>query len=668
MEQKTENAVQADVSKHGLGITGKLVFAIVGSVLIAVTILFAVVYIQMSQTLLEKSEALLQTTTERMIQETRAWMNKTLTMLETQRDAIEYEDMDIPAMMNYIKHIEKKNDAYPAGLYVGLTDGSLCHASFVPGPDYDPRTKKWYQDGLKSDAFILGDTYIDEDSQSYVVGASGVLKNRNGEIRGVAAADVYLNSISQIVSGVQIEDTGGVFLVDTRTDTIIGHKDKAITGQHLSGMKDGMYTYASQQISAGRTGLSLYENTYIQVEHIPKSDWMVVAYVSRAEVLQELSQLTATMLVVAVFAILVLILLVVIQVRRVIGRPVKELTLVATRIAEGELDQTIHYHSKDELGVLAHDFNQVTLRLREYVIYIEEISEKLREIAEGNLAFTLENEYTGEFEKIKKALDEISYKLNGTMGQLRIASRDVAAGAQQVSNSAITLSQGSTEQAAEVESLAEHISSVSDSVHKVAKGAQEVSRISREVRSGLLSSNEKMENMTDVIQKISNKSIEIHKIVKAIEDIAFQTNILALNAAVEAARAGSAGKGFAVVADEVRALAGKSSEAAQETTVLLGQTVDSMNEGVQAAQETANSILNVVAQADEMNRLIDSIAEYTKQQDANAIEITRGIEQIATVVQTNVASAEESAATSEELSGQADMLQGLVGKFQLRNQ
>ena len=143
---------------------------------------------------------------------------------------------------------------------------------------------------------------------------------------------------------------------------------------------------------------------------------------------------------------------------------------------------------------------------------------------------------------------------------------------------------------------------------------------------------------------------------------------MALNTAVEAARAGSAGRGFAVVADEVRALAGKSSEAAQETTVLLGQTVDSMNEGVHAAQETANSILNVVAQADEMNRLIDSIAEYTKQQDANAIEITRGIEQIATVVQTNVASAEQGAATSEELSGQANMLQDLVAKFQLRIQ
>ncbi len=667
MKRNKEASARPEKVRRGWGITGKLVSAIVASVVIAVAILFAVVYFQMSHALLDKSENLLQTTTDRTLQETRAWMNSTLTMLETQRDTIQYEDMDVPQMMDYIRHTVDQNDAYPAGLYVALTDGSLYHASFVPGPDFDSTAKSWYQDGLKSEAFILGDVYFDEDSQSYVVGASGVLKSRSGAVRGVAAADVYLDSISKIVSSVRIEDTGGIFLVDTRTDTIIGHQDQTVTGQRLGEMTEGMYAYASEQIRAGKTGLSIYGDTYIQVEDVPGSDWTAVAYVSRGEVLQELHQLTINMLLVAVLAVLVLILLVVIQVRRVIGRPVKELSLAATRIAEGELDQEIHYQSKDELGVLAHDFNQVTIRLRDYVDYIQEISEKLREIAAGNLAFTLKNQYTGEFEKIKTALDEISHSLNGTMGQLSMASRDVAAGAEQVANGATTLSQGSTEQAAEVETLADHISSVSESVHKVAQGAQEARHISQEVKGGLLSSNDKMQNMTVVIRQISDKSSEIHKIVKTIEDIAFQTNILALNAAVEAARAGAAGKGFAVVADEVRALAGKSSAAAQETTVLLNQTVESMEEGVRAAQDTADSMLKVVSRADEMSKLIDDIADYTKQQDVNAAEITHGIEQISVVVQTNVATAEESAAASEELSGQAAMLRELVSRFRLRD-
>lgn len=147
-------------SKQGMGITGKLVFATVVSAVLALAALLAVVYFQMSGALLDKSENLLQATTERTLQETRAWMNGTLAMLDTQRDTIEYEDMDIPAMQDYIKHTAGQNDAYPAGLYVALTDGSLYHASFVPGPDFNALVKSWYQDGLTSQDFILGDVYF----------------------------------------------------------------------------------------------------------------------------------------------------------------------------------------------------------------------------------------------------------------------------------------------------------------------------------------------------------------------------------------------------------------------------------------------------------------------------------------------------------------------------
>ena len=497
------------------------------------------------------------------------------------------------------------------------------------------------------------------------MGASGVLKDKNGAVRGVAAADVYLLSISDIVSNIQIEDTGGIFLVDTRTDTIIGHKDEAVVGEKLS-ESGGLYAYANEQIQAGKTGLSLYGDIYIQIAKVEGSDWTAVSYVSKSEVLSELYNLTRTMTIVSVIAVLVLTLLIIIQTRRIIGRPVKELSRVATRIAEGELNQTIHYKSRDELGVLAYNFNKVTERLRDYIKYIDEISDTLKEIAKGNLAFELKSEYTGEFAKIRSSLEKIAVELNMVMGQLKASSRDVAAGAQQVSKSAVSLSQGSTEQAAEVEALADHISEVSENAQKIAQDTQQTSDFSKEVREGLLASNIKMRNMTEVIQKISDKSNEIHKIVKTIDDIAFQTNILALNAAVEAARAGEAGKGFAVVAGEVRTLAGKSADAARETTELLGETISSMKEGVNAADDTAQSILAAAELAEKMESLIDNIADNTMQQADTATQISHGIEQIAIVVQSNVNTAESSAAASEELSGQAAALKELVARFQLK--
>ncbi|MCI9490348.1 methyl-accepting chemotaxis protein [Lachnospiraceae bacterium 48-42] len=665
-EGNTEEAVSRMRMKKR-GITKKLVSAIIVTIIIMVAVLLFLVYNRVSDALLTKSESLLGETTDKAVQETSAWMNKTLTMLTMQRDTIEYENMNISEMTEYIKHTVDQNDAYPAGLYVALKNGSLYHATFVPGPDFNALEKSWYQDGIQSEDFILGDVYFDEDSQSYVVGASGMLKNERGAVRGVAAADVYLNSISDIVGDIKLEKTGGIFLVDTRTDTIIGHRDPEMTGRVLSEFNGDMYEYAATQIKNGTSGLSVYDdNVYIQVAQVPGSDWTAVAYVSKSEVLGDLKMLTGMMASVAVVSILAAVVLIILLVRRMIGKPVTELNYVAGRIAEGDLNQNINYHSKDELGELSDNFGRTVVRLRDYVDYIDEISEKLQDIARGDLAFTLSHDYVGEFMKIKESLEGISRAFNETMGQINTAASQVAEGAGYVSEGAQTLSIGSAQQSEAVENLATHISEVSDGIQKTAQGAKKASEISQKVGSNILDSNEKMQHMNAAIQKISAKSTEIHNIIKTIEDIAFQTNILALNAAVEAARAGEAGKGFAVVADEVRNLASKSSEAAKDTTALIDQTVEAVEEGSGLAKETADSMMAVVENADEVNKLIEGIAQYSAKQAAATEEVIRGINQISDVVQSNMSTAEKSAAASEELSGQANMLRELVSKFRLK--
>lgn len=670
MSKKKQTKIKAagKAGRRKRGITRKLTSAIVVTIAIMVGILLLIVYNRVSDALLEKSEKLLTETTDKTVQETSAWINKTITMLNMQKDTIEYENMDVPEMKDYIKHTVEQNSAYPAGLYVALTDGSLYHASFVPGPDFNALEKSWYINGIESESFILGDVYFDEDSQSYVVGASGALKDSNGKVRGVAAADVYLDSISDIVQDVKLEKTGGIFLVDTRTDTIIGHRDKDIAGKTLSEFNGDMYAYAAEQIDNGATGLSLYnDDMYIQVAKVPNSDWTAVAYVSKAEVLSDLKMLTGIMAGVSVIAVIIAVFLVIILVRRIIGKPVAELNGVAARIAEGELNQTIRHCSNDELGELADNFGKTVVRLRDYVDYINEISEKLQEIAQGNLAFTLSHDYVGEFAKIRESLEKISLSLNGTMGQINKAAGEVAEGSGYVSDGAQSLSQGSSQQTDAVELLASHISEVSDGIQKTATGAKKADELAQQAGSKLLESNEKMQEMNTAIQKISGKSSEIHNIIKTIEDIAFQTNILALNAAVEAARAGEAGKGFAVVADEVRNLAGKSSEAAKNTTALIDQTVEAVEEGMNIANETTASLMEVVALAEQVTKLIDGIAQYSAKQASATEAVISGIDQISNVVQSNMATAEKSAAASEELSGQANMLKDLVAKFRLRD-
>lgn len=657
---------KAKKRRRGISVMLKLVGVTIPFVSITIAVLLYVLYTNVSQTLLEKSETLLHTTSERTIQETEAWINKTVTALEQQRDTLSYFDLDIPQMQEYIRHTVDGSDAYPAGIYVALTDGSLYHATFVPEPDFNALEKSWYKNGIQSEDIILGDVYFDEDSQSNVVGASGIFKDSQGQAKGVVAADVYLDSIADIVNQIQIEETGGIFLVDTRTFTIIGHKDPEILGKVLTEIDEGMYRYAASQIQAGETGLFINDNTYVEISTIPNSDWAAVTYVPREEVLKDVDNLFQTVIPIVLVIVLVLFVLIIFCVRRMVGKPVRKLNQVASEIADGNLEQSIQYKAHDELGELADNFNRTTIRLREYVVYIEEIANSLAEIAAGNLNFTLEQEYVGEFSKIRTSLEDISSSLNRVIGQINMTAHQVSMGSEHVSTGAQTLSQGAAEQASAIEELATTITEVSDVVQKDAQGAKKASEISLAVEQSIKESNEKMQNMAEAIQRINDQSMEIYKIIKTIDDIAFQTNILSLNASVEAARAGTAGKGFAVVADEVRNLAAKSAEAAHETGELIEQTVEAVQKGTAAADDMAGSLLEVVEQSKEVSKHANMIAVHSEKQAVSMEEIAQGIRQVSSVVQTNSATAQESAAASEQLLEQARILKQLVSKFRLK--
>jgi len=342
--------------------------------------------------------------------------------------------------------------------------------------------------------------------------------------------------------------------------------------------------------------------------------------------------------------------------------PVQEASSVLSEMAGGNLRVRVRGDYQGDHATIKTALNSTLETLQSYV---SEISAVLTAMADANLQVGIQGDYRGDFAPIKQALNLIISSFNQILKEMNVAADQVAAGSRQVSDGSQALSQGTTEQAASIEELTASLGEIAGQTRQNALSASQANDLSRKAQDNAIEGNQQMNSLQQAMSEINESSGNISRIIKVIDDIAFQTNILALNAAVEAARAGQHGKGFAVVAEEVRSLAARSASAAKETTGLIEGSFSKVEAGTRIADKTARALEKIVHDVTEATALVGSIASASNEQASGIAQINVGVGQISAFVQANSATAEESAAASEELSGQADLLKQMIARFRL---
>ncbi len=338
-------------------------------------------------------------------------------------------------------------------------------------------------------------------------------------------------------------------------------------------------------------------------------------------------------------------------------RPIQSSIRVAHQIADGDLTCTLDTSGKDEMSALAHSMEKLVGSERE-------VSRVMSRLAGGD--WTVDVAVRSEQDELGRAVISMVQQMGNMLKHVRVSVDEVTSGTTQISAASQTLSQGATETAASLEEISASATEIGQQAKHNAETATQANQLATAAKTAAETGSQRMQGLNSSMAAITESSAQIAKIIKTIDDIAFQTNILALNAAVEAARAGRHGKGFAVVAEEVRSLAARSAKAARETADLIEGSKGRVDEGNRMAKETAAALAEIVGGIVKVGDLVGEMAAASNEQAHGIAQISQGLGQIDQVTQQNTATAEETAAASEELSGQADELRALIGQFKLK--
>lgn len=540
---------------------------------------------------------------------------------------------------------------------------------------------KNYADRDYFKAAIKGQTFCSDPIVSKVTGvltfivAAPLWENGvpDSNVVGVVYFVPHEDFLNQAVSEIKVGQTGSTSILNHAGLTIASENAEKVGAENVMERAKSDSSLSAkaaivQNMIAGKNGFDHFKEdgmsrfgAYAPIEDT--NGWSIVVSANQDEFLRGAKlSILITALLVALFILAGIF--IANRFANSIAKPIKASADRLKGLAHGDFTSPVlKSTAKDETGELLRDLSVTVDTLNRTV---SDLSYHLEEIASGNFTSNLTMDYPGNFSKLKNSIRIIQESFNRSMGQINVSADQVSDGAGQVSSGAQALSHGASQQAGAVDELAQLVDDVSGQVQNTAKNAADVNLKARNMGEQLTLGNQQIQDLMTANDRISESSNEIRKIIKTIEDIAFQTNILALNAAVEAARAGSAGQGFAVVADEVRSLASKSAKAAKETAELIEGSIQAVKNGTGLTQGAVETMSTVVENAQVVVGVIDQIS-HASEREANLIQqITDSIEQIASVVQTNSATAEQSAAAAEELSSQAQLMKDMVKIFHLK--
>lgn len=546
------------------------------------------------------------------------------------------------------------------------------------GVNYDDRD---YFKAAMEGRTTITEPIIDTNGKLSVIIAAPLWEN--GELNSKVVGCVYFvpneEFLNDIVRTLKINENGAAYIIDKNGNTIADVDMQLVKdGENIQkkAEEDPSWTalaQAHEKMEAGEKGFAQYTSDgitkFVGYAPIPNTNGWSIAVTAHSDDYMVHCFKGFIILAIICAASAVVGGIIAGAISRKIGKPIRLCAERIEKLSEGDLTSPVPMvKSHDEVKILAKSAAKV---VNEQNAMISDIGNILSNMAQGNFdvhSKDADNTYRGDYKVLIESVRDINKKLNDTLSQISIAGDQVSSGSEQVSAGAQSLAQGATEQAASVEELAATIQNINAHIGATSQDCQKGRQLVDETAEYIGAANEKMQNLTAAMQEINDASTEIGKIIQTIEDIAFQTNILALNAAVEAARVGEAGKGFAVVADEVRNLAGKSADAAHDTTVLIERAVAAVENGNNITNETAQAVSEVEARSGGVSDIVNKIAAASLEQSDMVKQVNIGVEQISNVVQTNSATAEESAAASQELSAQAQTLQKLVSRFTFREE